>query len=187
MSKLGKVLENKRLGRPPLPPEKRKRSTMGFRPTPAIRKKLEESASATGLSLTQEVERRLDRTFEEDENRKSVTEFVCDSFGGKIIYRFLQVIASAGARIEQVRERPVYEDKEGWMALKEAANQLFDEFIPDDQKQMSSPLLLKAARENAETLGRQVAELEVSKIKIAVLRQELKKLGVTPDDLIGGG
>ena len=52
-----------RRGRPPLPPEKRKRPTMGFRPTPALRQMIEDASATSGLSLTQEVERRLDQSF----------------------------------------------------------------------------------------------------------------------------
>lgn len=55
------------MGRPPLPTGKRKRASLGFRPTPELHRKLEKAAKASGLSLTQVVERRLDQSFLGDE------------------------------------------------------------------------------------------------------------------------
>ncbi len=54
-----------KMGRPPLPPDKRRLPSMGFRPTPTIRAKLEEAARANGRSMSHEVEARLERTFVE--------------------------------------------------------------------------------------------------------------------------
>ncbi len=39
---------------------------MGFRPTPELRGELENAAAASGLSMTQEIERRLERSFAEE-------------------------------------------------------------------------------------------------------------------------
>ena len=49
----------KKMGRPPLPPEKKRGQTMGFKPTPNIRKLLQEVAEWNGRSVSKEIEFRL--------------------------------------------------------------------------------------------------------------------------------
>ncbi len=55
-------------GRPALPPKEKKRPSMGFRPSPANRKQIEQAAAKSGLSMSQEIERRLERSFAEEAN-----------------------------------------------------------------------------------------------------------------------
>ena len=58
-----KKAEKPKMGRPPLPPGKKRGASMGFRPTPTIRENLEEAARANGRSMSQEVEARLEHSF----------------------------------------------------------------------------------------------------------------------------
>ena len=84
---MAKQAKKSRMGRPPLPPERRKRPTMGFRPTAAMRKQIEEAAAASGLSMTQEVERRLERSFATETRAEEIAaaalQGAYDNFGGK--------------------------------------------------------------------------------------------------------
>ncbi len=68
MVKKTKKPSKPRMGRPPLPPGTRRGASMGFRPTPEIREKLEEASKANGRSMSQEVEHRLERSFIEEAN-----------------------------------------------------------------------------------------------------------------------
>ncbi len=61
---------------------------MGFRPTPDLHGKLENAAAASGLSLTQEVERRLERTFAEEPQ-------------SEIAYRLMRLLGTAMSMVEQ--------------------------------------------------------------------------------------
>ena len=68
MVKKAKKSSKPRMGRPPLPPGTRRGASMGFRPTPEIREKLEKASKANGRSMSQEVEHRLERSFTEEAN-----------------------------------------------------------------------------------------------------------------------
>ena len=106
-----------RMGRPPLPPEKRKRASMGFRPTSDQRKMLEDAAAMSGLSMTQEIERRLERSFAIETRAKDIAvgvtsgvlEACHDAFGGKGRYHIFQMIAGVVADVEEATE-------EHWLA-----------------------------------------------------------------------
>ena len=65
-------------GRPALPPEEKKRPSMGFRPTAELRKQIEQAAAQSGLSMTQEIERRLERSFTEEANLQWAYEKIID-------------------------------------------------------------------------------------------------------------
>ena len=53
----------KKMGRPTLPKDQRRGASMGFRPTPEIRQRLEAAAQENGRSMSQEIEHRLERSF----------------------------------------------------------------------------------------------------------------------------
>ncbi len=54
------------VGRPPLSHKERRLASMGFRPTPEIRTKLEVAAAENKRSLSKEIEFRLEMTFRDD-------------------------------------------------------------------------------------------------------------------------
>ena len=51
-----------KMGRPPLPVSERKLASVAFRPTPDIRRRLEEAATESGRSMSQEIQSRLERS-----------------------------------------------------------------------------------------------------------------------------
>ncbi len=53
-----------KMGRPPLPLEKKRGASMGFRPTPTLREKLEGQAAVNQRSVSQEIEYRLQQSFD---------------------------------------------------------------------------------------------------------------------------
>ena len=104
MAARSKTSKKPKLGRPPLPLEKRKRVTLGFRPTPEMHRRLEAAMKQSGLSLTQEVERRLDRSFQEDDAddrvRRATMENAYESFGGEHYYGLGKLIVGVFGEIE---------------------------------------------------------------------------------------
>jgi hypothetical protein len=56
-----------RRGRPPLPPEDGKRYPLGIRTTKALRERILKASRASGRSLAQEIEFRLEQSFERDD------------------------------------------------------------------------------------------------------------------------
>lgn len=90
---MAKKAEKPRMGRPPLPVNQRKRSSMAFRPTPELRKKLENATAESKLSLTQEVERRLEWSFSDHDAR-------LQGFGSEGRLKFLSALSLAIGMIE---------------------------------------------------------------------------------------
>ena len=75
------------MGRPPLPPEKKRGQTMGFKPTPEIRRLLQEAAAANGRSVSKEIEVRLERSLLDQEA-------IYQAFGGSKSYEFCRLLAT---------------------------------------------------------------------------------------------
>ena len=124
---MAKTSKKPKMGRPPLPPEKRKRPSMGFRPTAEMRGKLEEAAAASGFSLTQEVERRLERSFLDEEARDR-------EWGGKKLHGLFRMMAGALEVIEQGRDKTCADDWGTFIAVKAAWQMLlFTSLAPRDQ------------------------------------------------------
>jgi DNA-binding NarL/FixJ family response regulator len=68
--------EPKRRGRPPKPTEERKSGNLTFRTRGDLRAKLDAAATASGRSVSEEIERRLERSFDHDEMVSSVIETI---------------------------------------------------------------------------------------------------------------
>ncbi len=84
-------------GRPALPPNEKKRPSMGFRPSPANRKQIEQAAAKSGLSMSQEIERRLERSFAEETNLQWAYQQI---IGDEALHRAI-MLASSLIRISQ--------------------------------------------------------------------------------------
>lgn len=66
----------KRRGRPPKPPEERKGGNLTFRTRADFRERLEEAAAQSGRSVTEEVELRVERSFESEVVQKRLNDVV---------------------------------------------------------------------------------------------------------------
>ena len=123
------------MGRPPLPPEKRKRASMGFRPTLDMRKKLEDAAATSGRSMTQEVELRLERSFETEKRADEIAgiarEFCYDNFGGKHRYIFFRMAASCVADAEELTGEYWLDDLRTFKIATSAINASFENIGPE--------------------------------------------------------
>ena len=95
----------KRTGRPPLPPDEKRRPPMGFRPTIEVRHKLEEAARQSGRSLSREVEDRLERSFLSEEAHH-------ETFGGAEAYRLVRLLALLANEVSEVTGKPWTSDIE---------------------------------------------------------------------------
>lgn len=103
-SKRGKV------GRPALTPDKGKRAAIGLRTTPELKERLERIAAATGRSLSQEIEFRLERSLQEDDALRR-------EFGDERTQRILRIMAQAAAAIEDQHGKKWHEDWDTYYAV----------------------------------------------------------------------
>ena len=108
-----------KMGRPPLAPGKRRGPSMGFRPTPAVRAKLEEAATANGRSMSQEVEERLGHTFKEDE-----------ALGSMGLRALLLLFRTTAALVEQRTGKSCFDDWNTWVAVQAAWKREGETFGP---------------------------------------------------------
>ncbi|WP_419816137.1 hypothetical protein [Glacieibacterium sp.] len=108
------MTEKNRGGRPRQGPEV-KRAPLNMRTSPAMRTQLEEAADARGWSLTQEVEARLQRTFDEDSYR-----------GGSHNGAFFHLAVASARSIEERNGGRWDEDIETFWAVKAAVNSLLE-------------------------------------------------------------
>ena len=85
-----------KMGRPPLPPGKRLGASMGFRPTPETRERLEKAAKANGRSMSQEIESRLERSFASDDGHM-------ESFGGELNYKVAKAMFAGADALSSIK------------------------------------------------------------------------------------
>jgi hypothetical protein len=106
----------KKRGRPALPPEEKKRPSMGFRPTPDLRRRLEAATDASGRSLSQEIESRLERSFSEEP-------------GSRAAYHLIRLFGAAIGMAEQQSGKAVT-DYQTYVMAQNAISRLLDQFKP---------------------------------------------------------
>jgi hypothetical protein len=114
--RMAKKPSKPKMGRPALPPGKRRGASMGFRPTPGIRGKLEEAAKANGRSMSQEIESRLERSFVE--------------FGREDIFLVARLLATAIQTIEAVTGKIWMDDAGAHKHTQETCRTILDAFRP---------------------------------------------------------
>ncbi len=100
-----------KLGRPKLPPEKKRLSSTGFRPTPEVRAKLEAAARENNRSLSSEIESRLERSLGQEED-------LYQSFGGKHVYAIARMLAAAVMAAECQMGKRWQEDEATYLLAK---------------------------------------------------------------------
>ena len=123
-----------RRGRPPLPAGEGKRHPLGIRTTKQLREQLEQAAKSSGRSLAQEVEYRLEKSFDQSQmtevflnaenTLKEHIENAHNELRGKLnrdvvllldalddILRAVQERARTAARDPRVRAKPLLEKK----------------------------------------------------------------------------
>jgi hypothetical protein len=108
----------KRMGRP-RQSEEAKRVPVSFRTTPAMSEKIAAAAAASGRSVAQEVEARLELSFQEER-----------IMGGSDTALLSKLIASAVAMIEIESGKPWTEDRMTWEAVNAAVGVTLRTFQP---------------------------------------------------------
>lgn len=143
----------KRMGRPPLPPDKKRGQTVGFKPTPEVRQKLQEAAAANDRSVSKEIETRLERTFGDDER-----------FGGIATYRLMQIFGLAKQLIEDQTGKRFETDPGTYDEVTEAWVAILEKFRPKGAQKRSYGLLSpRLGRELGESVAEHFANIEPAK------------------------
>ena len=138
-----KTTRKRKRGRPPLPRTEGKRSAIGLRATAELRKRLEEAAKASGRSLSQEAELRLERTFLQEEIEHA-------SFGGPARYRLMKWLAFSLGLVEDVTGKSWEKDRETFKTGLAAITAILERLTPKKAGGLSD--------EVAEKLGKQLGQ-----------------------------
>jgi hypothetical protein len=131
MTSKGKPKKLKKMGRPLDDPEQGQRGpTIGFRPWVPMYKRLQDSAAAAGWSMSAEIERRLEQSFSDDANLKSLLAY---GKGASETLRLLRLILATINAVE-VQEntdanKPGMLDVKLWHEDPKRAQELFDTLI----------------------------------------------------------
>lgn len=113
--------KQKKMGRPKISASEKRLPSMGFRPTPDLRQKLEEAAAKSGMSLTQVIEDRLRRSFEEE-----------DAIGGAELYALFRLLAACASLVEARTEKSWSSDWETGFVVRKAWEKLIREVVPNN-------------------------------------------------------
>jgi hypothetical protein len=101
-------------------PAKGKRGNFTFRVTGKLREQLEASAAEANLSVSEDIERRLESSF----SAKSIVE---ELVGGPEILRLLMIIGQAVRTVEETTGKKWTDDYETVVATKNAMRKCLDE------------------------------------------------------------
>ena len=134
---MGETIKRSKMGRPPLPPGERRGASMGFRPTPQIRAKLEQAAHENGRSMSQEVEARLEASFLDEEARDR-------EMGGKELHALFRLLGAAAEIIEARTGKICSEDWDTGMAVFSAWQRLLVDAMPKTPAAMQKTIQILA-------------------------------------------
>lgn len=147
-----------------------KRQPLNMRTDAVMRSRIEGAAAISGLSLSQEVERRL------------ITSFIQDDFlGGPHTAPIARMLIGTIGEIERERERNWRADLETWWAVKEAVNALLDLCRPAPTKEWIEEVqAIVAPYEQAEQRrAAALADLDHYKAELRA------RYGLSPNSLAG--
>lgn len=118
MGKVGKNDEEHRpRGRPPLRATGAKRASFGTRITEELKNRIEAAAAMSGRSTSEEIEYRLDRSFEGEKAE-------AEKFGGEHLVPVFQMLGAAARLVEQKAGKTAQEDWDTNLAVLEACKKL---------------------------------------------------------------
>ena len=124
----------RKIGRPRLPPGKKREAPIGWRPTPNIRKNLKAAAEDKGRSVSQEIQSRLEESFlraEADERvRQAVLEGSYDSFGEKKTFEIMRLMASMIQMVEQSTGKSWLKDPETNICVNRMISEAINRYGP---------------------------------------------------------
>ena len=118
-------------GRPPLPPEEGKRYPLSLRTTKRLRERLESASRASGRSIAQEIEFRLEQSFEGLEA----------IFGGREKLEFCKCLAAAAGMVEsRMGGKSALSDPDAFIAFDIAVRWLLHLVAPKGADRFSDEL-----------------------------------------------
>src|SRR4051794_36998227 len=121
----------KRRGRPNLPAGEGKRYALGLRTTKELRDLLQQAADSSGRSLAQEIEFRLERSFERE---RTLAELLTASLGGERTSRHVQALAGIACNVSVLSEQGSADawlnDHKLFTLVRERWNNYLDTFQP---------------------------------------------------------
>ena len=82
------MAKRKRMGRPPKPAKERRRSHFTFRTTDALREQLRAAAAVEGRSISEEIEWRLQQSFEREQMAQAVAKAIIGHFDEREVVKF---------------------------------------------------------------------------------------------------
>ena len=119
----------KKIGRPKLPRGQGKRAQLNVRVTDELKNNMDAAAKASGRSVAQEVEFRLEQSFMDDAA-------LARSFGGKHLMALMQLAGTTAAYVERQMGYPAHEDpasfRQVMVVVKEAMEVLGGQKMKDD-------------------------------------------------------
>ena len=124
--------QRQRVGRPPLGPDEDKRMVINTRTTKELHEKLTAFAKASGRSLSQEIESRLERSFGEEENLRWAFSAI---IGDEELMRVMILMASIIRSTEEEHGLPWREDP----AAREEAALFFKDLLDGKAGKVSQP------------------------------------------------
>ena len=109
-----------------LPPGKGKRVPLNMRTTREVRNRLETAAADSGRSLVQEVEYRLEHSFQEEDSNSRTIEA---AFEDKATFRFMVFLARAKAFVEEQARASKMGERATLSAVRECLRRLIDAWL----------------------------------------------------------
>lgn len=184
----GKKREVRPRGRPALPPQEVKRHAIGFRTTKDLRDRLQTESEASGRSVAQEVEIRLQKSFDE---RQTLNAHMADVLGGARLAALFRLFAGLAGGETWLTDRKQYNSVTAlWRTL-------LTQIAPPgpgakhEEIERHKGLLKRLLESEAAPSARDGAELLVNLAKIAAqdkafdatTRADVAALGEFADDL----
>jgi hypothetical protein len=144
-----------------------KRHSVGIRTTKALKDKMEVSCAASGRSMAQEIEYRLEQSFR-DEAESADTRTL------------LRMISSMIFLIEHQTGKSWRDDSDSWLAVKAAVDKVLDDNRPDDTASGQVQAEVEAALDKADVTGAALREYEAAHPLIAQWRPGSRGLAPPP-------
>ena len=82
------MAKRKRIGRPPKPAQERKSVNFTFRSRGEMREQLSRAAEVAGRSISEEIEKRLEQSFDEERIMEAAVKAVVKYFEERAVYDF---------------------------------------------------------------------------------------------------
>ena len=121
----------KKRGRPALPPGEGKRYPLNMRTTKDVRDQLKAAAAASGRSLVQEVEFRLQKSFSNELTYQGFMESIYEQFEGKGIYHLMKLLARALAISERETGKSWLDDADTCALVQAVFNSILSRYGPE--------------------------------------------------------